>query len=934
MRPLELTMSAFGPYANEIVIDFNMLGTGGLYLITGDTGAGKTTIFDAIAFALYGEASGNNREVGMLRCKYADLNTPTFVELVFEFKGETYRIRRNPEYEKAKKHGEGTTTQKADVELVFPDGRIVTKKREVDAAVEELLGITRAQFSQLAMIAQGDFLKVLVASTEERSKMFRKIFHTRRYYVLQETLKNRLKCKKDEIGQLTDSMTQYVQGIRCNTEFSMAEQMQEQIKHFTIGGYATLLELLQQMNRFDEENQKKYRELLAQCEDGLLELTKRHTNAVQYEKDVQEKGRVEEALQQAEENRKLTAEALTGVEDAPKKVEEMALQIQEWKAMLPAFDEYEICVMQEKKLEQQQATLQKDIQKCQKQYEAVQLEVMQGKKELQELSAIPTTVVALQNEIDEINRVLKMAKELGAEYHKINVERKNLQKLQEAYLTVSKEYQEMQCRAMQMERLFLDEQAGIMAETLRKHPNLPCPVCGAVEHPNLAIMTANAPTEEEIKALKEQCSRMEKKASQASMECEVKKAQIEEQEINCKKTLLAVMKEYKVESESELGDLKEQTETLKELQHEAVDKFNNRRESLEDALAKQHILEKLQKQIPALEAKGEELRNNIGLFEKEEATCNTKIISKKEEMERLKQSLPKQEKQEVTQMIQTLTDKRKQLQNAWEQAVRKHDEAKQLVIQLESQIQLLAGRVKNPPGGSSDELSQLLREQEAKKEELARQEQQVTLRLGTNQEIVEKISKRNTELQKTAREYQLVASLSNTANGTVSGKERIMFETYAQMHYLDQVLRKANVRLRIMTDNRYELIRRKEANGLQKQSGLDLDVIDHYNGTTRSVKTLSGGESFLASLCLALGMADEIQEHAGGIRLDTLFVDEGFGALDENALNQAMNALSQLSEGNRLVGVISHVKELEHRIDKKMIVRKDKNGASSVTLQV
>ena len=213
MRPIKLTMSAFGPYAGKTVLELDKLGASGLYLITGDTGAGKTTIFDAIAFALYGQPSGDNRETGMFRSQYADAATPTFAELVFAYRGETYTVRRNPEYDRLKTRGEGTTTEKADAELVYPDGRVITKVKEVDRAIAEIMGIDRNQFSQIAMIAQGDFLKLLLASTDERKKIFQKLFNTQSFSRLQKSLKT----AADELGgackAAEDSIRQYVGGL-------------------------------------------------------------------------------------------------------------------------------------------------------------------------------------------------------------------------------------------------------------------------------------------------------------------------------------------------------------------------------------------------------------------------------------------------------------------------------------------------------------------------------------------------------------------------------------------------------------------------------------------------------------------------------------------------------------------------------------------------
>ncbi|NLA88209.1 MAG: SMC family ATPase [Clostridiales bacterium] len=227
MRPITLTMSAFGPYAEKTVLELYKLGTQGIYLITGDTGAGKTTIFDAITFALYGEASGENREASMLRSKYATPETPTFVELVFEYAGKRYTIKRNPEYERPVKRGEGTTTQKADAELTMPDGQVITKAKDVTNTVKEIIGIDRSQFTQIAMIAQGDFLKLLLAPTEERKKIFRQIFRTELYQVLQDKLKEESAALSRQREALCSRIRQYIDDIVCKDDDVLSIELEK-----------------------------------------------------------------------------------------------------------------------------------------------------------------------------------------------------------------------------------------------------------------------------------------------------------------------------------------------------------------------------------------------------------------------------------------------------------------------------------------------------------------------------------------------------------------------------------------------------------------------------------------------------------------------------------------------------------------------------------
>lgn len=768
MRPLELTLSAFGPYAGEETIDFTRLGTKGLYLITGDTGAGKTTIFDAVVFALYGEASGDARGADMLRSKYATVTTPTFVRMKFVYHGAVYQISRNPEYRRPAKKGDGYTSHKADAELVCPDGCIVTKNREVTKAVSELLGLDKNQFTQIAMIAQGDFLRLLYAKTEERSKIFREIFHTKAYQTLQERLKAEAGALRQEYEALGKSIDQYLEGVLCKEE-AFAARMDSVRQNRRAIPAEEIAMLLQERISLEEE-----------------ELARLQTQLHTYEKDLE---RLHQLIGRADERRKREAE-----------LEEAKEQI---------------------------ALIRPSLDTMQEQYQQQQLAFQEFEKERIELEKLyHDSLEALERKEAQEQQRLQVEKLL-----------KDVQERETAYKNAALFHRKVKDKCDEMESRYLDEQAGILAGRLKEGE--PCPVCGSVSHPTPARQKDGAPSKESVDKAKREVEAANAKVHRASEEAGAVKGRLESAQEQYQ-SMLALGKDE--EKEAVLLRFTGKEEAEKELRKKAQ----------------------------------ESRRMQKGLAETEKM-----FRQKEKEYERyqnVKETLEKQLEESETCIVEELI-------------------AERSVI--------------------------------VEKKQLAAEKQQELYRyVKTNTGIAQAVRKQGKQIEALEKKWNLVGELSGTFNGNVAGKDKIMLETYVQMTYFDRVINRANTRFMMMSGGQYELKRASAAQNIKSQSGLELDVIDHYNGTIRSVKTLSGGEAFLASLSMALGLSDEIQSAAGGIALDTMFVDEGFGYLDEEALAQAIRTLQGLAEGNRLVGIISHVGSLKDKIEKQIIVTRKKSGGS------
>lgn len=1193
MRPLKLVMSAFGPYAGRMELSMESLGASGLYLIAGDTGAGKTTIFDAITFALYGDASGESREPSMLRSKYASSDTPTEVELTFSHGGEEYHIKRNPEYERPAKRGNKMTKEMANVQLICPGGRVVTKKREVDAAVREILGVDRRQFSQIVMLAQGDFLKLLLADTMERQKIFRELFQTGYYQTLQFRIKDRRKEVYGQCQNARNSVQQYISGITCSeNEGCTAEVEKARNGELPI---TEVMELLETLLRQDAAKENQEEQEMSELEKNLEKVNSSIGKAEEYEKT---KKRLEEVREQEREN----ALKLEQAEQAFQREEEKKArqdEIQKQQAMLEKeleeYDRLEKKREELRRLEQILEEAREDAGKKKRDLEQEQRELEELKKERTSLAhageqkerllrqkenaeeyedlngkllkaekiqreaaelfkqaerafkkeegkkdrreEVQKQLTLLESELPQYSHLEELGRELGelektcrklkndeknkkreletmrqslqtlreeqaALAHageqkeklirqkeqeeqlkkklesfrkalkKYDAQREELEQRQQSYREAQEQAEGLEQTYFRMNRAFLDGQAGILASGLEEGDA--CPVCGSVHHPCLARIPAEVPTKEvleqaerayekaraaaenaskkageisgklseqeaQLKELAEETAgRREPLPGDAEMgkllsesrkkTADLKKQIADEEERTARKTELdgqipdeeekekqlesktAELKETlaaeeskreslagqvrslaekltfsgKTQAEENRGNLSRELEELQRAYEDAEKRYKERsnakieadtqHQSLENQLAEAGNVEKWKDmpEGPAGEPLLLELKKMIAGLEKQIAEENLRT----ERREELEQKIPEKEavlkqleeehrvlkdsihsnearkeiqtrqvkelaeklgfpgKKEANAGLKKLSDELETLRKAWKEAEAAFKKYSSAADDLKGQAQSLQKGLERVEAiDKQEELGKQSQLAGRKKETLDRQKQ-IHARRTSNEKIYSSLKEKSKELESLEARYEWLNALSCTVNGDLAGKSKIMLETYIQTNYFDRVIRRANLRFMIMSGGQYELKRREAPGSSKSQSGLELSVIDHYNGTERSVKTLSGGESFIASLSLALGLSDEVQSSAGGIQMETMFVDEGFGSLDPDALQQAYTALASLTEGNRLVGIISHVGELKEKIDRQIVVTKDKTGGSRAEIWV
>lgn len=928
MRPLTLEITGFGTYCQTTHIDFSKFGSSGLYLITGDTGSGKTTIFDAITYALYGVVNGSDRQVNMLRSTFADLDTPTEVKLSFEYNGQVYKVERNPKYERRAKKGEGTTIQNADATLTKPDGSVITQESKVTAAVTELLRIDRDQFSQIVMIAQGEFRKLLMSDTTSRQDIFRKLFKTEYYKTLQERLSAEAGKLDDSCDDLRKRIKQSVDNLVCDPDDVLSLELNK-----AKSGSLPVEETIALTKKIIEKDQAQKDSLEKQIEKNDKELSDITASLAKAEKkqemeqeQVELTKNIENFTEQVKAAEQVLAEQKKLETERKKKEDACAVQ----KQALPQYDELD-------QLENEIAQTQNLItEKKDKDAQALEkLGELKKEKEtitasLKELAGSDAKVVELNglrekltDRSQQLDEVLKLAAENKELFSKLTESQKKYKEAQTEYAAADSLYKEKR-------RLFMDQQAGILAEELVEGE--PCPVCGSKTHPSPAVKTKDAPSQEELNVLEQNAldaQSVEQKLNDKCISAKTAYDAAKENIFTQFKKLFGKEAETEGSDESKIEKLCEQEKSKLE------NELNENQKAL--TTAQQNAAKKIEyeERQPKLEAELTQQEKDEREIAQSVTGLTEKLNGQQNQKKALQDKLDFESRDKALESIQELENQIQKMKQDFEEAQKNHEQANTALNNAKGKLEQNEKQLETFEEIDTQKLFQNKNEFTVLKQELDGKKTDVQTRITQNQNALKQIEQWADELGALENKYTWVSSLSKTANGMLSdGKEKIKLETFIQMNYFDKILAHANRRLMIMSDNQYELVRKKEAADLRSQTGLELDVIDHYNGGIRSVKTLSGGESFQASLALALGLSDEVRRSSGGIKIDSMFVDEGFGTLDSDTLQKAFKALSDTTEGNRLIGIISHVDLLKEKIDRQIVVKKERTGGSTVKLMV
>ena len=925
MRPLSLIITGFGTYCQRTQINLEQLGSQGLYLITGDTGSGKTTIFDAITYALYGDVNGENRTVSMIRSTFATPDIPTEVELSFEYRGKTYLVKRNPEYEGISKRGDSLVKRLADATLLKPDGTVVTGQQKVTNAIKELLGIDKEQFSQIVMIAQGDFQKLLMEDTETRQEIFRKIFKTDYYKELQQQLLENEKQLGMKRKEIESAISIYIKGLSCDPASTLNIELEKAKADELV--ITDVIQLINKIIGEDTEAQTKVNKAIAAREKQMNELRDELSKNDQIEKlrdDYKEKSAEFKSVSDSiDEVKEAFEKEKVRVEEGRKKEADLAIQKEELKKYeeLDAIEK-EIKDIQNKKTELEEQI--KDIEAECENYKNQETELTKVLKSLSDAEKKYYEADAQQKEASDRKDSFEELEKSAGECEGLLKEFEGLQK---TYMAAQKSYEDFDLNYKHLRKIYMDEQAGIIARDLQD--GLPCPVCGSLEHPKPAVMSEGAPSKEELDKAEKEDNVLEKNASSANIECATGKTNYENKLKLVKESYLKLTKN---DSASELLELKEKISVQKA---EALKELQICNKKLEEESSRLNQKNKINEELPKLQDLLKEKTQSLQTKNEELSAFAARLNEKENQAKEFRAKLKFKDIDAAQEEVSALEKQIEDMKEAFENAQKNYQEAQEKFTALKSQLEQLEAQLKDTKEINTLELEEKLTALENERSCDINKKSQVDSRINANNTALKNINEHAQELSAIQEKYAYVSALSKTANGNLSGgKEKIKLETYIQMTYFDRIIAHANKRLLIMSDMQYELVRKKQAADLRSQTGLELDVIDHYNGGQRSVKSLSGGESFQASLALALGLSDEVRLSAGGIKIDSMFVDEGFGTLDSDALQKAFKALSGITEGNRLVGIISHVDLLKEKIDKQIVVKKARTGGSTVEVMV
>ncbi len=892
------------------------LGDSGIYLITGDTGAGKTTIFDAVTYALYGSPSGTNRDTSMLRSMYAPVHISTYVRLTFSHKGEIYTIERNPTHLRARKEGGKPATMNANAELYkLTEGEeknIASGTNKVNEAVIEILGIDHRQFCHIAMIAQGDFIKLLTAKSDERQKIFRKLFDTEMYDRIQTLLKEKETAAKKEFELIQSSIKQHIAGADCDESSPLYEAFITARDNEEAPLEA--VKIIKEITEADSRNRKALEEKIGSLDEEISALSIKQGEAVNILAAKKKLENAQAELKAKTELMKQLEAVLCEVKAKAPEAEKLGGEIAELNAVIL---DYTTRKTEREKLEAVCGKLAENTQKL-SEYKA---EVQQVQAEIEsisaELSALSDAgeqrerLKLTKSEAQTRSRDITALKAVLAEHKKLISEKS---KTEEKYLLAKASACEAEERYTRARNAFLDAQAGIIAQTLEE--GKPCRVCGSLSHPCPAAKPESAPSQEQLDRLeleqknaRENQERASRETAEIREKCGGKEARAKELaqqlSIDCDFSFIEASAETALYETEQL--IKETDEKI------AAEESKIRRK---EELSKQY--ETAKEKITTLAEGVTQLEKAISAEEAEKNAHSRNIAS-------LSEKLTYETFEEAEQALSQKKTHKLSIENEIAEAQKKYDNCALETVNLNGGIRELEEVLRN--GGDIDAekdyegLISVLSEQRSV---LLRQKEAVSARIAINTEAVKKAEKLLCEVDPLIKKCECLASLNGAVRGTITGQDKLSLEAYVQAVYFERIISYANLRLNVMTGGQYALKRKQSGASKAAKCGLDLEITDYFNGTVRDVGSLSGGESFKASLALALGLADEIQSRTGGVRLDTMFIDEGFGSLDETSLDQAMEALAQLSGSNRLVGIISHVSELKRRIDKQITVRKIK----------
>ena len=1035
MKPTYLELSAFGPFAGQVILPLERIVSEGVFLVHGATGAGKTTIFDAISFALFGNASGENRPADSFRSDFAAEEQKTYVILEFTHGGQSYKIERSPAYRRLKQRGEGYTDSKAEAVLTMPSGMKIVGYQMVTEKVEKILCVDWKQFKQISMIAQGEFLKLLTVESKERGEIFRKVFHTGNLSRIGKELKERMLKVKRFCEEIDKSIVQYYCGIDNTAESVYKEKIEEFLETRDVHKTAEFQEILAELVAADRKSLELVKEKLAVTEQRLTALKVKESKAAEWLEKKQEFARLEEQLsdmlsleqKNVQEKKRLSVAKRAAAAVRPQK-EAYQTAKAESEQLLHTIAEKERHMAELRELEEQIVLLYQKAQADKSNMEHLLIKMEQLKAEVKLLTQkeeqegefnrkeAEASLLLEQEAVlkeawskkeerfkecrrkqDMLTEIYRNGRELEVQERELKAELaelenqakrfENFEKIRENYETLTAQISELlekkqrqNLELQQMEAAFTCEQAGMLAMELEF--GRPCPVCGSTEHPEPAKPTGGALTREELGQKKQEYQKISEQLESLGKEAASEKGTMElllqqlgiRAEGEALQKLISERTEHQQRVRDMLTDVEKQLDELVKQQEEGM-RAREEAALLEQELSKDRsVLEELQERIQRIrmeqdtitqsvkrilleasflsaeeaaaalqqaENEHEQKKSGIALAEANYLEWNNKKQSELAVLEQLtgqkllrlqKEQLALEDYEKAIRLAGFDSEEEFEAMMLPEEVLRELEErtleVESRLIRFKERHMLLEQELQRVAPDLDMEFAEQIKQLEAEKEDSNERITRLTTRMETNEKIRNNVGTQLGIRSQMQREYSSVSVLSDVANGELTGKDRLPFEQYVQAFYFEQVISEANLRLKKMSGGRYALKRRNEAENRRSVTGLDLEIMDYFTGKARSVKSLSGGESFKAALALALGLSDVIQSHAGGVIVETMFVDEGFGSLDKDSLEQAVAILKDLATDNRIVGIISHVEELKECIDKQILLKKSTQGSS------
>lgn len=1043
MKPIQLTMCGWGSYPNKVIVDFTKFYNDGLFLVTGPTGAGKTTIFDAISFALYGDVSGKTREKTSVRSDFATPETDTYVELTFNHKGDTYKIVRSPKYSRPKKRGDGFTTSNETAVLHIGDATPIVSLNEVNRKINETMGINYEQFKKIAMIAQGEFLELLISSSKDRVEILRNLFKTNQYeklqYLLSDKAKNLYKQieeyrhKAEEAIHLMDTRENESLNQLCNAPNLNYDNIIEESKNYVREDKKLLREQEKELITLNE----KIKDLIASFTKGeqlnanidkLNQVTILWESKLKEQEDI--KG-IEDILAKATNAEKVRADesiyvdALEKHSNLSSKVQRLQIGITQLEPEVKkSFIIYKEAIEKESAIEQLQneyailegflpvidelikikyklALLEKEITLLERKEESLKITEDEQKKVKIECEREFNSYQEIDRLIGENNLLQQIGEAKEKKYQEVydltrnlNLERKKLSSLQETYEKANVELKDLRDIYQRKEEAYKNAIVGVVAKMVKEKE--PCPVCGSTNHPHVATILDEIPDEEELDKLNKQLDHKKIELDNVYQDTAKKKAEVDsiigqltkgleeleipyepfiEEEVrdfivrkkeehiiylnsldvkikelsNKRVRLIALQKEIEA-LDSSLTQIGEQRKENILLYHEKKSEQDVLKGNLEqlnlrlskhfpgiyvdETIVKTHIgeqMNQLKSQIVQMKEKIRIGQESYELIKSELLSTQTLLNSSETEFKVIQEEV----KVKKDRFLKSLLENKFQEEEEYKIAIRSlkdmdllSKQIKEYYEQLQSLEQTklaLAEQVGDRIYVNLVEISNQLEDLERKQQTIQLGKESLIARITGNQKLNDSIQVNLGKKRELEVEYGIIKDLDNVTKG--NNKERLVFEQYVLASYFEDIIIAANQRLTTMTGGRYELLKVGRVADARTTDSLNLEVLDNYTGKKRSVKTLSGGESFKAALSLALGLSDIVQSNAGGIKIDTLFIDEGFGSLDTESLDQALDTLTSLTEHNRFIGIISHVNELKERIDNQIVVEKCNHGS-------